>query len=387
MKRLHICLKVVGNAKWMGGALYTQNLVRAITSLPPEERDHIKLSLACSSPSSANIVSSVHSAVDRVYSYGYHLLRVSQQWSEKLAPLPSALFNPLNIDFVYPTEPGTRHPYHWGAWIPDFQHRHLPEFFTKEEIEKRDAHFARVAETAPITVLSSKMAQDDFNTFYPEAADRSAVMNFISYMEPAYFEANPLSAQQKYELPDRFFLVSNQLYKHKNHALIVEALGILKQRNICPTIVLTGNFSADIYKSYWLEVQSKIEFLGLSNQIKILGLIPRIDQIQLMRRCLAIIQPSLFEGWSTVVEDAKALGKSIILSNFPVHLEQDPMYGYFFDPHDAEQLAAIIHKVFDSLKPGPDLSAEKNAQDQSRSNILTHGRKFLEIVDRVLAES
>ncbi len=40
---------------------------------------------------------------------------------------------------------------------------------------------------------------------------------------------------------------------------------------------------------------------------RFLGFIDRGEQLQLMKNSIAIVQPSLFEGWSTVVEDTKAM--------------------------------------------------------------------------------
>ena len=55
-----------------------------------------------------------------------------------------------------------------------------------------------------------------------------------------------------------------------------------------------------------------------------------------MRKAMAVIQPSLFEGWSTVVEDARALGKPMILSDFPVQIEQDPPSSDYFERNNPE---------------------------------------------------
>jgi len=61
-----------------------------------------------------------------------------------------------------------------------------------------------------------------------------------------------------------------------------------------------------------------------------------------MRHCVCLINPSLFEGWSTTVEEAKALGKHIILSDIPVHREQNPPRSDYFHAHDANALAQIM---------------------------------------------
>ena len=73
-----------------------------------------------------------------------------------------------------------------------------------------------------------------------------------------------------------------------------------------------------------------------------LGFIPREDQLELMKNAIAVIQPSKFEGWGTVVEDAKTLGKQIILSDIPVHREQFGEHGFYFKPDDYMSLAEIL---------------------------------------------
>lgn len=45
----------------------------------------------------------------------------------------------------------------------------------------------------------------------------------------------------------------------------------------------------------------------------------REEQVLILRNAIAVIQTSLFEGWSIVVEDAKAQNKFVISSSFKVH--------------------------------------------------------------------
>jgi len=61
-----------------------------------------------------------------------------------------------------------------------------------------------------------------------------------------------------------------------------------------------------------------------------------------MKGATALLQPSLYEGWSTLVEEAKALNKFIILSDLPVHKEQIAGNVAFFDPFNATELAEKI---------------------------------------------
>lgn len=83
---------------------------------------------------------------------------------------------------------------------------------------------------------------------------------------------------------------------------------------------------------------------SLQKNISILGFIPRDDQLQLMRYSQAVIQPSLFEGWSTVIEDSRSLQVPVIASNLKVNKEQLKKTGIYFDPSDPDELASILTK-------------------------------------------
>jgi glycosyltransferase involved in cell wall biosynthesis len=67
-----------------------------------------------------------------------------------------------------------------------------------------------------------------------------------------------------------------------------------------------------------------------------------------MKNAQAVIQPSLFEGWSTVVEDAKALNQTLIVSNIAVHKEQLRDKGYFFAPNDYHELGIKMIEVIEN---------------------------------------
>ncbi|WP_193874763.1 MULTISPECIES: glycosyltransferase family 4 protein [unclassified Coleofasciculus] len=378
---------MIADSDWLGGVIYVQNLACAIAHLPALERSNITLSLTVRASHSNLVDHTVRPYVDQVkvrHFWDLAYLKIYHLLSEYLTFIPLNILNPQKVDFLYPNLDGRRYPYCWGGWIPDFQHYHLPHLFTKEEIAYRNQQHQKIADAAPVVILSSQMAQQDFNNFYPEAASRSRVMHFVSSPELEWFQLDPKGVQHKYKLPDFFFLVSNQFWQHKDHAVVIEALGLLKQTGIKPTVVCTGNTTDNRNTKYYNQLIIRIKELELGDQVKILGLIPRLDQIQLMRRCLAVIQPSLFEGWSTVVEDARTLGKPMLISDFPVHLEQAPLDSLFFEMHNYEQLARLISQAFLTLNPGPDIENEILARQDNVERVIKYGRRFLEIVNGVV---
>jgi glycosyltransferase involved in cell wall biosynthesis len=104
-----------------------------------------------------------------------------------------------------------------------------------------------------------------------------------------------------------------------------------------------------------------------------LALVPRADLLALMREAAVIIQPSRFEGWSTVVQDAKALARPVICSALAVHLEQAPGALGFFDPDKPEELAAILATHWPALRSGGDESAENEALGREREFARAYG--------------
>ena len=122
----------------------------------------------------------------------------------------------------------------------------------------------------------------------------------------------------------------------------------------------------------------------LLENVRILGLLPRAEQVQLMRRSVAIVQPSLFEGWSSLVEDARALGKRIYVSDIPVHREQDPQQASFFAPREPESLAELIARDWEKFEPGPDSSQERQASEENRHRSREFALSFLGLVERTL---
>jgi glycosyltransferase involved in cell wall biosynthesis len=297
-------------------------------------------------------------------------------------PRLEAFLKRQKVDFVYPyfTRYDAQKSFRSAAWISDVQHKCLPQFFTKEEIQERDRLFLRIARHASTVILSSKAAKADFQKFFPEAAEKSKVLPFRTYPVSAWYEPDSRQTQQEYSLSDRFFLVSNQFWQHKNHLVLFKALKILKDKSIYPIVVCTGHIYDRRKLDYTDMVLQTIHKFGLARQVYLLGLIPRIEQVQLMRCSLAVVQPSLFEGWSTVVEDARCLGKKIFLSDLPVHREQNPPNCVFFDRNSPENLAHLLADWWDQLSPGPDQEQEAISRERSLREAQAFGHRFLEIV-------
>lgn len=279
-------------------------------------------------------------------------------------------------------EPGVR-----IDWITDFQHRHLPELFSRSELRQRQRSFGRIAARPGIVVLSSRAALADFRAAFPGARATPRVWSFCSSIDLARADAEAPAAKMAAGLPEKYLYVPNQFWRHKNHATAFAALLRLRAGGLRVPLVCTGAESDYRYPGHVAELKRYCADNGLADQIIMLGVVPRPQQVGILRGAAAVLQPSRFEGWSTVLEDAKAFGRTVIASDLEVHREQ--MAGFsdtrFFPTLDADALAATIADNWDGLRPGPDPEREAAALAALRRRRHELGVSFIDIASEAIA--
>lgn len=381
VERKKIGLRFSYNDKWIAGAYYIINIIHALNTLEDNEKP-ILILLADSKDN--------FDAVQNETNYPYLefiqfpviakeytiIERVINKISRILIHKNLIVNKPVYpiLDFLYPTvinDISTN--LKKVNWIPDFQEDHLPHFFSNEEIIKRKARQTKLAEDSDVIVLSSYDAECDFKRLYPNAKSATFVLQF-AVTHPDFSNENIEENLKNYNLPTTYFFAPNQFWAHKNHIVILKAIKLLKEKGINITVAMSGkeydNRNLDNFKN----IKDYISQNQLENNIIFLGFLPRKVQLCLMKNSLAIIQPSLFEGWSTVVEDAKALNKYIILSNINVHKEQIHQNVSFFNPHQPEALATILENY--QLNTPPFIPTKYS------DNVRSFGKRFMELVNQ-----
>lgn len=241
------------------------------------------------------------------------------------------------------------------GWMPDFQHKYLPDFFSKEDLLARDLGFEKICTGCTSLIFSSYCAKNDAVTFYPEYSEKFRVLHFVTGHMDLSDLPDYQSLIEKYKIRFPYFIVPNQFWIHKNHMVILEAIKKLHSEGHPITIVATGKTHDCRQPEYFDVIRKKIQEYNISDNFIVVGIVPYRELLQLMIHAIAVINPSLFEGWSTIVEEAKVLNLKVILSDIPVHREQNPEKGIFFSPHDHKQLANILLScIIDNQRSDPD---------------------------------
>lgn len=383
LKPLRIALLAHGGTQWMGGELYVRNLFMAL--LDHREKfpsDHAyELIVFTADPTSLLERHSAFLRADDVVACP----RMNDGPLGRLTLIPRLLLS--RIDFAYPCYsplppwPGL----HGSAWMVDFQYEHYPSLFSQRELRRRRLSAALVARTMAHVVFSSRDALADFRLFFPRSRAHTHVLHFHTFPDSSLWQGDPDVTRARYRLPSRFLICCGQFWAHKNHLLLLDALAAALVEEPDIFLVFTGH-PVDLRNPSYLDtLLARIHLLGIRPATALLGLIPRDDQLQLIRRAVAVVQPSLFEGWSTVVEDARALGKPIVLSDIPVHLEQRVSQAHIFSATSDVELSHRLLEVWRSYGPGPDLDIEQHARAETDKYCVQMADDFLRLIQAVVA--
>lgn len=274
-------------------------------------------------------------------------------------------------------------------WIPDFQHRTLPEFFKPEELARKEQNDLRMVMSENPMVLSSYDSKHDLERFYPDYHCKIEVVHFVSYIEPEVRAITPEMEQQvqeKFGLAKKYIYLPNQFWQHKNHIVAVKAIELLKKRHALDDydFVFTGNLQDYRNPEYIDRLKAIMEAPEVADSIKLLGFVDRTEQLCIMKNAQFIVQPSLCEGWGTVLEDAKVLDKTVLLSNIPVHEEQKNEKCHLFDPHQPQELSDLMEKMAKEAAK-PEREAEfAGDMEQGIANMYREAAEYAKALEKVL---
>lgn len=158
-------------------------------------------------------------------------------------------------------------------------------------------------------------------------------------VDPSFLQNISKDKNSKLEI-ENYIIYTGNLYPHKNVNIIIEALRLLPSiqlKIICARNYFTKNIE-QLSQKY--KIQKQIEFLGY---------VPDSEFHKIYAQALALVHPSLMEGFSLTGLEAMALGCPVISSNSSCLPE---IYGksvLYFDPNNSQNLVKQIINLQKSL--------------------------------------
>jgi len=369
---------------WLGGLSYLRNLMAAVRLLPDNRLVPVVITAQSTDAEKqfpqTNILRT--KLLDR-WTYPWAIRRAKLRvlgWDQELTNL---LFRHHVEVLSHSTSLGGQSKVATIAWIPDFQHVHLPELFSKKEHRNRTQSMLFRCSECTKLVLSSNCALADLENFSPAYAYKADVLHFVAGPVADAGVPGLETLQSKYGFNSPFFLLPNQFWAHKNHRVVIDALRELRDEAPEIRILATGLTHDRRNPAFFDSLMEYAAECRVLDAFRVLGPIPYQDLIGLMRYSMAMINPSKFEGWSTSVEEAKSMGKQILLSHIPVHREQAPSRGKFFSPDDPEGLAELLVETYRAY----DQKADFDEQEQAARLLPARQLEFARTYERIVAEA
>jgi glycosyltransferase involved in cell wall biosynthesis len=333
---------------WIGGTIYVFNLLKSL-EFAQEKRMELP-----------NIVIFVSRFTENKLDFNFQSLKYSKQYfdSPKWITLINKIFLKITgnsiikwryksrLDSLFPVN----RPWDFFAntpvenqicWIPDFQCFHLPEYFQIQDIEERKKSYLRILLSAKKLILSSDSVLQDLKRFYPHIEyPKICILRFAVFNNLKVKCSNPV------ELDRPYFICPNQFWAHKNQELILKAIEYLGELNLPFYVVFTGKmFDPRKNNHFKNNIEPLLANKFVKNNVKLLGFVERDIQLDLISRAIALIQPSRFEGWSTVIEDGMSMNLKVFASNLRVNIEQLGKYGVFFNVDDYVELSKLMLQI------------------------------------------
>jgi glycosyltransferase involved in cell wall biosynthesis len=262
--------------------------------------------------------------------------------------------------------------------IHDIQHLHYPEFFSWPQRLSRKITYGLSTRRAVSFQASSEFIRQDMLEHFPEISPEQITVIPEGVKLKDFSAPCDGHALEQYQLPERFLFLPAQLWPHKNHITVLQALLRIEQlHGVEIPLVMTGaKYSA---------APAILGFVAEQRMrhVRYLGKVPFPDLVALYQRAALVISPSLYESNSLPVLEAAAAGTAVIASKIPPNEElARTLHLKLFAPLAVEELAALIFLLWRD-EAACRAQAAHNGSQIARFSWENAAREYLSVMERM----
>jgi glycosyltransferase involved in cell wall biosynthesis len=220
------------------------------------------------------------------------------------------------------------------ATVHDLGFKYFPQAHPISQRPYLDWTTRYSARRANIILADSQATADDLSKFYGTPPTKIRVV-YPGIDKPIVGDVD--AVRRKYNLPERYFLFIGTLQPRKNIARLVKAYSLWRKQYPADqaALVLAGG-KGWLYDPNWTD---HVEGIHLK------GYIDEADKGALYAGALALVFPSLYEGFGFPVLEAMSCGTPVIASNTSSLPELVGQAGLLVDPLSIEAIAAAMTRI------------------------------------------
>ena len=173
------------------------------------------------------------------------------------------------------------------------------------------------------------------------------------------------------KLPEKYFLYVGNAYPHKNLERLLEVMSNVKCQMSNVQLVLVG---AEDY--FYKNLKQKVKEMGLEENVIFYGPADRKELSNLYKNAIALVFPSLMEGFGLPAVEAMAQGCLVLVSDIPVFHEVLGEAAIYFNPYDSADMAEKMSDVLNNPQKyakfktlGPELVEGYSWQKMARETL------------------
>ena len=274
--------------------------------------------------------------------------------------------------------------------IPDLMHRYYPALpeYKWPRSWARDIVYGRYARDAAAVIVDAVSGAFDVEKFLGVPKSKCHVVPFRP--PPSIYEHQSLTEQEArritahLDLPAKFIFYPAQLWAHKNHVLLIQALARLRHdRDLVVPLVCAGFVDGPFAKQAG-RVMAEVARFNLGAQIQFTGYVSTAEMAALYRLARALVFPSLLGPTNIPPLEAMLMGTPVLCSNLFGMPEQVGEAGLLFDPFDPSDIARTIASIWTDNQRCRVLAA-RGYERMAELEKHCHVQNVSEVLHRVLA--
>ena len=257
--------------------------------------------------------------------------------------------------------------------IHDLIFERYPNQYNPIDVRIYRNKFRQACEKADRIIAISEQTKRDIVEFYKIPARKIRVC--YQSCNPAFFdrvsEEEKQRIRDRYQLPAQFFLYVGSIIERKNLGRVIEAMDAIRNVTDMPLVVIgTGDrYEKQVRQSVReRNLSGRVIFLSDSQAAKFSSTFQNASDFPaIYQLAMAMIYPSIFEGFGIPVLEALASELPVITSNLSCLPEAGGPGSLLIDPYSSEAMAEALLRIVNE----PDLVQSMKATGKKHSDSFT----------------
>jgi glycosyltransferase involved in cell wall biosynthesis len=227
--------------------------------------------------------------------------------------------------------------------IYDTQCFEYPFFFNSNDLSYRKSYIRGACKKSTLLIAVSNFSKSSIINFCNVPPSKIKVLYICLADRFKLKDSLQMEGIKKFGLSSRkYLLYPANFWKHKNHKMLFTAFQMACSNHDFDDIILVCTGAT---YGHFDELQNAVQSLGLRDKVLFPGYVKDSDISLLIENALAVIFPSLYEGFGMPVIEAMAVGIPVACSNVPGLVEVAENGALYFDPKNPHDLSGAIVRI------------------------------------------